>query len=44
MSLEKITIQQMDAMGVCSAPDVLSGTPAQNKAIFDRLVRELVAV
>lgn len=44
MSLEKITTQQMDAMGVCSAPDVLSGTPAQNKAIFDRLVRELVAV
>ena len=44
MSMEKITTQQMDAKGVCAAPDVLSGTPAQNKAIFDRLVRELVAV
>lgn len=44
MSLEKITTQQMDAKGVCAASDVLSGTPAQNKAIFDRLVRELVAV
>ena len=43
MSLEKITTQQMDAKGVCSAPDVLSGTPAQNKAVFDRMVRELVA-
>lgn len=43
MSLEKITVQQMDAKGVCSAPDVLSGTPAQNKAVFDRMMRELFA-
>ena len=43
MSLEKITTQQMDAKGVCAAPDVLSGTPAQNKAVFDRMVRELIA-
>lgn len=43
MSLEKITTQQMDAKGVCAAPDVLNGTPAQNKAVFDRMVRELIA-
>lgn len=43
MALEKITTQQMDTKGVCAAPDVLSGTPAQNKAVFDRMVRELIA-
>jgi hypothetical protein len=29
--------------GVVSAPDILTGTPAQNKSVFDRLVREKVA-
>lgn len=44
MSLEKITEQQMDQLGVCAAPDILSGTPAQNKSVFDRLTRQLVAI
>ena len=43
-ALQKITDAQMDAKGVCSAPDILSGTAAQNKAVFDRLVRDLIAV
>lgn len=43
MALKKITPAEMDANGVCSAPDVLAGTPAQNKAVFDKMVRELVA-
>lgn len=43
MVLEKITTQQMEEKGVCSAPDVLSGSPAQNKAVFDRMMRELMA-
>ena len=43
MPLEKITTQQMDAKGVCAAPDILNGTPAQNKSIFDRMVRQLIA-
>ena len=41
--LQKITEEQMDAVGVVSAPDVLSGTPAENKNIFDKMVRQLVA-
>lgn len=43
MPLEKITSQQMDAKGVCAAPDILNGTTTENKAIFDRMVRELIA-
>lgn len=43
MALKKITTAEMDANGVCSAPDVLTGTPAQNKAMFDKMVRQLVA-
>lgn len=43
MALKKITDAEMDAAGVVAAPDVLSGTPAQNKAVFDRMVRRLVA-
>lgn len=43
MALKKITPAEMDANGVCSAPDVLTGTPAQNKAMFDKMVRKLVA-
>lgn len=41
--LQKITEQQMDAVGVCSAPDVLSGSTSENKAVFDKMVRQLVA-
>lgn len=41
--LQKITTEQMDAVGVVSAPDVLSGTPSENKSIFDKMVRQLVA-
>ena len=43
MALEKITEQQMNEHGVCAAPDILNGTPAENKGIFDRMVRQLVA-
>lgn len=43
MALKKITDAEMDAAGVCAAPDVLSGTPAENKRVFDRMVRQLVA-
>lgn len=41
--LQKITTEQMDAVGVVSAPDVLSGTPSENKSIFDKMVRQLIA-
>ena len=41
--LAKITAEQMDEQGVCAAPNILNGTPAQNKAIFDRMVRQLMA-
>lgn len=43
MPLKKITAEEIGALGVVAAPDVLAGTPTENKAIFDRLVRELVA-
>ena len=40
--LQKITQEQMDAVGVVSAPDVLSGTNTENKAVFDKMARELL--
>jgi len=43
MALQKITDAQMDAAGVAAAPDILEGSPATVKAIFDRLVRSVVA-
>ena len=43
MALKRITEEEMNAQGVIAAPDILNGTPAQNKAIFDRLVRNVVA-
>ena len=43
MALQKITEAQMDEKGVCAAPNVLKGQPAENKALFDRMVRQLVA-
>lgn len=42
MALEKITEEQMDTYGVCAAPDILSGTAAENKNLFDRMTRQLV--
>ncbi len=46
MSLNDYKITQGDiaSKGVQAAPDVLSGSPAENKAIFDRLISEAVAV
>lgn len=44
MALNKITDAQMAAHGVVSAPDVLTGTAAENKALFDRLITSVVAV
>ena len=43
MALEKITEAQLDANGVIAAPDILSGSPSANKAVFDRMVRNIVA-
>jgi len=42
--LPKITQEQMEQYGVVSAPDELKGRPEDTKAVFDRLVRELLAV
>ena len=44
MSLQeyKITDTQIAQKGVVAAPDILTGTAAQNKAVFDRLIREAV--
>lgn len=41
--LEHITPDQIAQYGVVAAPDRLTGRAQDNKAIFDRLVRELVA-
>ena len=41
--IKKITAEDIAQYGVVAAPDKLEGDPGQNKAIFDRLVRELVA-
>lgn len=38
----KITDSDIAQKGVVAAPDKLTGTAAQNKAIFDRLIREVV--
>ena len=43
MALRKITEEEMNAQGVVAAPDILSGTTAQNKAIFDRMTKQLIA-
>ena len=42
--LEHITPEQIEQYGVVAAPDRLTGKARDNKMIFDRLVRELVAV
>jgi hypothetical protein len=41
--MTKITQQDIDTFGVCAEPDALRGTPAENKAVFDRLAREVLA-
>lgn len=38
----KITDGDITTKGVVAAPDKLTGTAAQNKAIFDRLIREIL--
>lgn len=43
-TLEHITPEQIAQYGVIAAPDRLTGRADDNKKIFDRLVRELVAV
>lgn len=45
MSLDaaRITPEKISQNGVVAAPDILSGTPQENKAIFDRLVGDVVA-
>lgn len=43
MALKKITDDELYENGVCSAKDVLTGTPAENKAVFDKMVSKLVA-
>lgn len=40
----KITDGDISTKGVVAAPDKLTGTAAQNKAIFDRLIREILKV
>lgn len=45
MKYENLKIQpsEIRANGVVSAPDRLSGTAAENKAVFDRLIKNVVA-
>jgi len=40
---QKITAENIGSKGISAVPDKLVGTPAENKALFDRLVREVVA-
>jgi hypothetical protein len=42
--IQKISAEQLAQMGVVAAPDKLTGNPKDNKMIFDRLIREVVAV
>ena len=39
----KITDTQINSNGIASAPDVLAGTAEENKKLFDRLVKNVVA-
>ena len=43
MSIPRITPEIIEQRGVVAAPDILAGTPNENKAIFDRLIREEIA-
>lgn len=42
--IPKISAEQLAQMGVVAAPDKLTGSPQENKLVFDRLIREVVAV
>lgn len=44
MALNKITDGQLSTYGVIAAPDRLTGDANQNKLVFDRLIRSVVAV
>ena len=44
MALKKITETELNEYGVIAAPDILTGTTQENKAVFDRLIRSIVAV
>lgn len=39
----KITEAQINQNGVISAPDILTGTADENKKVFDKLIRQIVA-
>lgn len=41
--LQHITSEELVANGIVSAPDILSGTPAENKARFDQLSANVLA-
>lgn len=43
LSNRKITSNDINTKGVIAAPDKLAGTANENKAVFDRLIREVVA-
>lgn len=43
MAVQLITAEKIAEFGVVAAPDRLTGKPQENKAIFDRLVREYLA-
>lgn len=41
--LEEVTAEELAEQGVVAAPNILAGTPQENKQVFDRLVAGLVA-
>lgn len=41
---KKVTKEQLQSKGVIAAPDRLTGSAAENKAVFDRLIGDIVAV
>lgn len=43
MAFDRITQDEISQNGVVSAPDKLTGTAADNKAIFDKLIKNIVA-
>ena len=43
MAIPRITPEVIEEFGLVSAPDILTGTPRENKARFDRLIREKIA-
>ena len=45
MSLSELKIKESEisSYGVVAAPDKLTGSPQENKAVFDRLIKSIVA-